>query len=163
MIDSQFKCILIQRSLEIHKNFKNKNIIEINNYFNNNNDDQEDNKEETILKENIINNREEIYDVEDNEDNLSFRRNIKLDEYKDKNHINNNYLTFEEDENEIDKESKEKINKSSINNKIKKIKEKDIERYGIKIKETTYQIKEGNFHIVEKEKYLLNFNFLKNI
>ena len=155
---------LIQRSLEIHKNFKNKNIIEINNYFNNNNDEKENNKEETILKENIINNRKKNNDIEDNEDNLSFRKDIKLEENKDKNHINNNYLTFEEEEeNEIDKEKKGKSNKSSINNKIKIIKEKDIERYGIKIKETTYQIKEGNFHIVEKEKYLLNFNFLKNI
>ena len=47
--------------------------------------------------------------------------------------------------------------------KKKKIKKREIKRYGIKIKETTYQIKEGNFHIVEEETAFSNFGFLKLI
>ena len=154
---------LIQRNLDIHKNFKNKNINEINSYFNiNNNEDQEKSINDTILKEDIISNKEEKNDNEDDDDdNLSFKKHIKLEEKKDNK--NNNNLIIEESENEIENEKEGKSHKSSINNKIRKINEKEIERYGIKINETTYQIKEGNFHIVEKEKYLLNFNFLKNI
>ena len=154
---------LIQRNLAIHKNFENKNINEINSYFNiNNNEDQEKSINDTILKEDIISNKEEKNDNEDDDDdNLRFKKHIKLEEKKDNK--NNNNLIIEESENEIENEKEGKSHKSSINNKIRKINEKEIERYGIKINETTYQIKEGNFHIVEKEKYLLNFNFLKNI
>ena len=163
---------LIQRHLDIHKNFINKNIIEINNYFKINNDDQKNNirgkdnfnKEEFKLEEDIINNEEDINDIYEEEDNLSFKRHIKLEEYKDNDKLNyNNNFIIEECENEIDNEKEGKNQKTSINNKVMKIKENDIEKYGIKINETIYQIKEGNFHIVEKEKHLLNFNFLKNL
>ena len=163
---------LIQRHLDIHKNFINKNIIEINNYFKINNDDQKNNirgkdnfnKEEFKLEEDIINKEEDINDIYEEEDNLSFKRHIKLEEYKDNDKLNyNNNFIIEENENEIDNEKEGKNQKTSINNKVMKIKENDIEKYGIKINETIYQIKEGNFHIVEKEKHLLNFNFLKNL
>ena len=155
---------LIQRHLDIHKNFNNKNIIEINSYFNNNNGNKENNKEEIIINEDIISNKADNNNIDEEEDNLSFKKHLKLEEYKDNDKFNyNNNFIIEESENEIDNEKDGKSHKSSFNNKIKKIKEKDIERYGIKINETTYQIKEGNFHIIEKEKHFLNFNFLKNL
>ena len=70
-------------------------------------------------------------------------------------------LIIEENDNENEKE--EKNNEKNINTGIKKIKEREIKRYGLKVKETIYQIKEGNFHIVEEESCLNNFSFLKLI
>ena len=146
---------LIQKCIDIHENFQNKNIKEIKEYFNNNKINK--NNEENEMKEEIVDKKEE--EINDNDDGaLSFRSNGKIEEVKE---VNDNLLIIEEKENDNEKEEK---NSEIINNEgIKKIKERQITRYGLKIKETTYQIKEGNFHIVEEESGLTNFNFIKLI
>ena len=135
---------LIQECLDIHENFHNKNIKEINTYFN-------DNKEG--IEEEIYNKKEE-----NEKEDLSFRKDSELEEKKEED---NKLLIIEENDNENEKE--EKNNEKNINTGIKKIKEREIKRYGLKVKETIYQIKEGNFHIVEEESCLNNFSFLKLI
>ena len=146
---------LIQENLGIEENFHNKNILEINEYFKNNKKELNKNVEEKEIKEELYNKEE--YDDDENGD-LSFRPNNKEEQKKEKT---NKLIIIEENENDNEKE--EKNNEKSLNNKIKKIKEREIKRYGIKIKETTYKIKEGNFHIIEEESRLNNFNFLKLI
>ena len=142
--------------MDIHENFQNKNIKEIKNFFNNNKLNQK--RKESDLYEEIIDKKEEN-EIKENEDSsLSLRKNSEGDEKKS---VNDNLLIIEEKENENEKE--EKNNETNKNNEIKKIKERQIVRYGVKIKETTYQIKEGNFHIVEEESCRNNFNFLKLI
>ena len=193
---------LIQISLDIHKNFINKNIKEINKFFNKNNKESLLNSEEKLKdneKNNDINNKKDedekddsendnlsfkkkfnIEEDNDSEDNLSFKRRFRMEDkneivdednlgFKKKFNIekeegrerNNNLLIIEERETDNEKEENSEID---ISNKIKKIKEREIVRFGLKIKESTYQIKEGNFHIIEEENCLnKNFDFLKLI
>ena len=193
---------LIQISLDIHKNFINKNIKEINKFFNKNNKESllnTDEKLEKKEKNNDINNKKDedekddsendnlsfkkkfnIEEDNDSEDNLSFKRRFRMEDkneivdednlgFKKKFNIeeeegrerNNNLLIIEERETDNEKEENSEID---ISNKIKKIKEREIVRFGLKIKESTYQIKEGNFHIIEEENCLnKNFDFLKLI
>ena len=192
---------LIQISLDIHKNFINKNIKEINEFFNINNKESLLNTEEKLKdneKNNDINNKKDedekddsendnlsfkkkfnIEEDNDSEDNLSFKRRFRMEDkneivdednlgFKKKFNIeeegrerNNNLLIIEERETDNEKEENSEID---ISNKIKKIKEREIVRFGLKIKESTYQIKEGNFHIIEEENCLnKNFDFLKLI
>ena len=192
---------LIQISLDIHKNFINKNIKEINKFFNKNNKESLLNTDEKLKekeKNNDINNKKDEDDKDDSEnDNLSFKKKFNIEEdndsednlsfkrkfrMEDKNEIvdednlgfkkkfnieeegrerNNNLLIIEERETDNEKEENSEID---ISNKIKKIKEREIVRFGLKIKESTYQIKEGNFHIIEEENCLnKNFDFLKLI
>ena len=147
---------LILQCLDIHENFQNKNIKEIKNFFNNNKLNQK--RKESDLYEEIIDKKEEN-EIKENEDSfLSLRKNSEVEEKKS---VNDNLLIIEEKEYETEKE--EKNDETNKNNEIKKIKERQIVRHGLKIKETTYQIKEGNFHIVEEEVCLNNFNFLKLI
>ena len=146
---------LIQKCMDIHENFQNKNIKEIKEYFNNNKINN--NKEENEINEEIIDKKEEEEEIKDNDDGaLSFRNNGQIEEKKE---TSNNLLIIEENENDNEKE--EINNEINSNKGIKKIKERQITRYGLKIKETTYQIKEGNFHIVEEENCLNNFEFIK--
>ena len=193
---------LIQISLDIHKNFINKNIKEINKFFNKNNKESLLNTDEKLKekeKNNDINNKKDedekddsendnlsfkkkfnIEEDNDSEDNLSFKRRFRMEDkneivdednlgFKKKFNIekeegrerNNNLLIIEERETDNEKEENSEID---ISNKIKKIKEREIVRFGLKIKESTYQIKEGNFHIIEEENCLnKNFDFLKLI
>ena len=192
---------LIQISLDIHKNFINKNIKEINKFFNKNNKESLLNTDEKLKekeKNNDINNKKDEDEKDDSEnDNLSFKKKFNIEEdndsednlsfkrmfrMEDKNEIvdednlgfkkkfnieeegrerNNNLLIIEERETDNEKEENSEID---ISNKIKKIKEREIVRFGLKIKESTYQIKEGNFHIIEEENCLnKNFDFLKLI
>ena len=193
---------LIQISLDIHKNFINKNINEINKFFNKNNKESLLNTDEKLKekeKNNDINNKKDedekddsendnlsfkkkfnIEEDNDSEDNLSFKRRFRMEDkneivdednlgFKKKFNIekeegrerNNNLLIIEERETDNEKEENSEID---ISNKIKKIKEREIVRFGLKIKESTYQIKEGNFHIIEEENCLnKNFDFLKLI
>ena len=193
---------LIQISLDIHKNFINKNIKEINKFFNINNKESLLNTDEKLKekeKNNDINNKKDedekddsendnlsfkkkfnIEEDNDSEDNLSFKRRFRMEDkneivdednlgFKKKFNIekeegrerNNNLLIIEERETDNEKEENSEID---ISNKIKKIKEREIVRFGLKIKESTYQIKEGNFHIIEEENCLnKNFDFLKLI
>ena len=193
---------LIQISLDIHKNFINKNIKEINKFFNKNNKESLLNTDEKLKekeKNNDINNKKDedekddsendnlsfkkkfnIEEDNDSEDNLSFKRRFRMEDkneivdednlgFKKKFNIekeegrerNNNLLIIEERETDNEKEENSEID---ISNKIKKIKEREIVRFGLKIKESTYQIKEGNFHIIEEENYVnKNFDFLKLI
>ena len=192
---------LIQISLDIHKNFINKNIKEINKFFNKNNKESLLNTDEKLKekeKNNDINNKNDedekddsendnlsfkkkfnIEEDNDSEDNLSFKRRFRMEDkneivdednlgFKKKFNIeeegrerNNNLLIIEERETDNEKEENSEID---ISNKIKKIKEREIVRFGLKIKESTYQIKEGNFHIIEEENCLnKNFDFLKLI
>ncbi len=154
---------LIQNCLDIYKNFENKNIKEITNYFNNNNTKNLEKKEEIINEKDKdeINKKKEEEDENDNNDeekNLRFDNEIVTNE---NNNVKKKKMSIIEEE---DNEKEENINQIKDNtNQIKKIKEREIKRYGIKIKETTYQIKEGNFHIVEEETAFSNFGFLKLI
>ena len=138
---------LIKISLDIHENFKNKNIIEINNYFKNNKSELNNNKEEKLIRNEKIEKNEEYNQDEDKKGNLNFE---KMDNIEETNN-NDSLLAIEEKEN--DNEKQEKKNDIDVKDRIKKIKEREYERYGIKIKETTYKIKEGNFHIIEEEKF----------
>ena len=133
---------LIKISLDIHENFKNKNIIEINDYFKINKNELNKNKEENLIIKETNEKNEDYNDDEDEKDNIIFEN---IEESKN----NDSLLAIEEKDNDNEKEEK----KSDINYnvQINKIKEREYERYDIKIKETTYKIKEGNFHIIEEE------------
>ena len=148
---------LIRNCLDIHKNFKNKNIFEINKYFNNNINLSKDETEKIIDKKEDNENNENNEDDGEN-DKLSYKRINSFEEQKENK---DDLLVIVENEN--DNEKDEKFNEINENNKIKKIKEKNIHKKGIELKETTYEIKEGNFHIIEEEKKSNNFSFLNLI
>lgn len=137
---------LIQNCLDIYENFKNKNIREITNYFNNINMNKKEEENKREEKDNIELNTSKIKNENEEDANLSFQNNINLED----NNKTNNKLD----------EKVEKID-SDKKNEIIKIKDREIKIYGVKIKETTYQIKEGNFHIVEEETNFSKFGFLK--
>ena len=200
---------LIQINLDIRKNFQNKNIKEINKFFNRNNkesisnaDEIEKGKEKEKEKEKSEDNTdrkdeddkndsendnlsfkkkfniEEDDDENDNlsfkrsfrmeaksdvedDDNLGFRKRFNMEERRERRERNDNLLVIEEKENDNEKEEN---SERDIINKITKIKDREVERFGLKLKESTYQIKEGNFHIIEEENYVnKNFDFLKLI
>ena len=200
---------LIQINLDIRKNFQNKNIKEINKFFNRNNkesisnaDEIEKGKEKEKEKEKSEDNtdRKEEDDKNDSEndnlsfkkkfnieedddendnlsfkrafrmeaksdveddDNLGFRKRFNMEERRERRERNDNLLVIEEKENDNEKEEN---SERDIINKITKIKDREVERFGLKLKESTYQIKEGNFHIIEEENYVnKNFDFLKLI
>ena len=161
--------------LNTDENLKEK---EKNNDINNKKDeDEKDDSENDNLSFKKKFNIEEDNDSEDNlsfkrrfrmedkneivdEDNLGFKKKFNIEEEEGRER-NNNLLIIEERETDNEKEENSEID---ISNKIKKIKEREIVRFGLKIKESTYQIKEGNFHIIEKENCLnKNFDFLKLI
>ena len=182
---------LIQINLDIRKNFLNKNIKEINKFFNRNNkesisnaDEIEKGKEKEKEKEKSEDNtdRKEEDDKNDSEndnlsfkrsfrmeakrdveddDNLGFRKRFNMEERRERRERNDNLLVIEEKENDNEKEEN---TDRDISSKITKIKDREVERFGLKLKESTYQIKEGNFHIIEEENYVnKNFDFLKLI
>lgn len=161
--------------LNTDENLKEK---EKNNDINNKKDeDEKDDSENDNLSFKKKFNIEEDNDSEDNlsfkrrfrmedkneivdEDNLGFKKKFNIEEEEGRER-NNNLLIIEERETDNEKEENSEID---ISNKIKKIKEREIVRFGLKIKESTYQIKEGNFHIIEEENCLnKNFDFLKLI
>lgn len=151
---------LIKISLDIHENFKNKNILEINDYFKINTINKNElnkNKEENLLINKTGDKNEELNENEDKKDNFNFEKIENIEESKN----NDSLLAIEEKDNDNEKEEK----KSDIkyNDKINKIKEREYERYDIKIKETTYKIKEGNFHIIEEEIFPHNNNWLNKL
>ena len=200
---------LIQINLDIRKNFQNKNIKDINKFFNRNNkesisnaDEIEKGKEKEKEKEKSEDNTdrkdeddkndsendnlsfkkkfniEEDDDENDNlsfkrsfrmeaksdvedDDNLGFRKRFNMEERRERRERNDNLLVIEEKENDNEKEEN---TDRDISSKITKIKDREVERFGLKLKESTYQIKEGNFHIIEEENYVnKNFFFLKLI
>ena len=200
---------LIQINLDIRKNFQNKNIKDINKFFNRNNkesisnaDEIEKGKEKEKEKEKSEDNtdRKEEDDKNDSEndnlsfkkkfnieedddendnlsfkrsfrmeaksdveddDNLGFRKRFNMEERRERRERNDNLLVIEEKENDNEKEEN---TDRDISSKITKIKDREVERFGLKLKESTYQIKEGNFHIIEEENYVnKNFDFLKLI
>ena len=200
---------LIQINLDIRKNFQNKNIKDINKFFNRNNkesisnaDEIEKGKEKEKEKEKSEDNTdrkdeddkndsendnlsfkkkfniEEDDDENDNlsfkrsfrmeaksdvedDDNLGFRKRFNMEERRERRERNDNLLVIEEKENDNEKEEN---TDRDISSKITKIKDREVERFGLKLKESTYQIKEGNFHIIEEENYVnKNFDFLKLI
>ena len=200
---------LIQINLDIRKNFLNKNIKEINKFFNRNNkesisnadeiekgkekekekekseentdrkdeDDKNDSENDNLSFKKKFNIEEDDdendnlsfkrsfrmeakSDVED-DDNLGFRKRFNMEERRERRERNDNLLVIEEKENDNEKEEN---SERDIINKITKIKDREVERFGLKLKESTYQIKEGNFHIIEEENYVnKNFDFLKLI
>ena len=90
---------------------------------------------------------------EEKEDKISKNDESKRDENEESITSNNNLIIIEEPENDIEK--KEKI-------KFKEISKKEVERYGVSITETLYRIKEGNYHIIEKEEKI-KFNSLEEV
>ena len=139
---------LIQNCLDIYENFRNKNIKEITNYLNNNNNNNSNN-------------------IEKKDDKIEEKEKDEINTKKEESKVDNE-ISFEnkrevEEKSKIIEENKKTndSNENSNDNTIKKIKEREIKRYGVKVKETTYQIKEGNFHIVEEETNFKNFEFLK--
>ena len=155
---------LIQNYLRIHINFKNKNKREVDKFLNKDiynsqlsdrEEDQgqksihestqrEDGKEKVNKKEQKKNIKSQI----NNERKLEKIKEVKEEKTErkendpDSNQLSNEKLTIiEESETEKEKE----------NFKITEISNKTVIRYGIKINEKMYKIKEGNYHIVEEE------------
>ena len=158
---------LIQNYLRIHMNFRNKNKKEVDKFlkkdtYNSNLTEREEDENQKTVQElsQREDEKEEINKNEEPKENKSNKSQInniakleQINEVKEEksekkendfesSHLSNEKLTIIV-ENETEKENE--------SNKIIEISNKKVIRYGIEINERMYQIKEGNYHIVEEE------------
>ena len=158
---------LIQNYLRIHMNFRNKNKKEVDKFlkkdtYNSNLTEREEDENQKTVQElsQREDEKEEINKNEEPKENKSNKSQINnIAKLEQINEVKEEKSEKKENDFESSQLSNEKLTiiveneteKENESNKIIEISNKKVIRYGIEINERMYQIKEGNYHIVEEE------------